>query len=125
MDHALEKSQHRSMLMISTASLAVVLCLTVQVFQVYTSIEHLLAAESDRNISRSLQREVALASLEKQSRVRSKVPRGRHVQFGAPPVNRSTDMCAANVHTSPVEARYKTLQTRTLPNDRAPPPCKS
>ena len=124
MDHALEKSQHRSMLMISTASLAVVLCLTVQGFQVYTSIDHLLAAESDRNISRSLQREVAFASLEKQSRLRSKVPR-RHVQFGAPPVDRSTDTSAASVHTSPVEARYTTLRTRTLPNDRAPPPCKS
>ena len=106
--------------MLSAASLTVVLCLwTGQGFYIFSSIDNFRDA-TERRFANSSQREVALASLEMHSRVRSKAPR-RHVQVGALPLNRATDIPDVSVGLLHAEARYKTLLTRSLPNDRAPP----
>ena len=104
------------------ASLALGLCLFAgQGFRISSAVVDFLAANSERHFANSCPSRSGVASLEKQIRTQSKTPR-RQVQFGALAPNSALDMAAVCGERSLAEARYQALTTRSLPNDRAPPP---
>lgn len=121
MDQSPDKSAKRSMWIITAASMMVVLALAAGLgFRIDSAFDDFIAANSDRHFANSSQREYAVVSLEKQSRIRSKAPR-RQVQFGALPPKSTPDMPAVAGERLAAKARSQTLTTRSLPNDRAPP----
>lgn len=121
MDLTTDKSARPVMWTLAAASLILVLCLCPGLaFRLTASVDDFHVANSDRHFAKSHQRESAVASQEKQSRLRSKAPR-RHLLFGALPLDCAPDIPSGRCERSPAVAKYKTLPTHSHPNDRAPP----
>jgi len=105
----------------AAASLALLVCLFAdQGSRISRSSRDFLSANSDRRFANSFHRELAVASLEQQSRIWSKAPR-RQMHYGVLPSNCAPDIPSLFAERHSAEAGCQDPTTHSLPNDRGPP----